>query len=242
MTDHVRGVRRRFSEERLLYETMRDHEISNSEAFEMEKLDYRKAYKELYLPASKPAIIEIPTMQFASIDGRGDPNGEAFSLATEALYSLSYAVKMSYRGLDVPPGYYDFTVFPLEALWSLSDEDKSITDKSNYAYTVMIRQPDFCTNEVFERYLTQVRRKKPNQMLEGLALRQVKDGLCCQMLHTGSYDDELESFAKMEQFCQDNGYTRCSHQHREIYLSDPRKTKVDKLKTVLRFQIDRRNV
>jgi hypothetical protein len=206
----------------------------------MEKQDYRKVYKEFYLPASTPTIIEIPSMQFAAIDGQGDPNGEAFSLATAALYSLSYAVKMSYKSSSVPPGFFDFTVFPLEAQWSLSDTGKSVTDKSNYAYTAMIRQPEFCSQELFDRFLTEVKRKKPNPMLGDLVLRQIRDGICCQMLHLGSYDNEPASFDAMERYCQENGYVRCSHQHREIYLSDPRKTNADKLKTVLRFQIVRK--
>lgn len=199
------------------------------------KLDYKKAYKDLYLPKNSPVIIEVPTMSFAMIDGEGDPNGEEFALATAALYSFSYAVKMSYKSDNVPTGYYDYTVFPLEGVWDLIDKTKPVTDKSNYKYTIMIRQPEFLTTELFERFLAETKKKKPNIFLDKIKYDTISEGLSCQMLHLGSYDHEPKSFEMMEQFCNNNGYERISHTHREIYLSDPRKTDLDKLKTVLRF-------
>jgi len=158
-------------------------------------------------------------------------------LATEALYSFSYSVKMSYKSKDVPKGYYDYTVFPLEGVWDLVDKSKPITDKSNFAYSIMIRQPDFLTEELFKRFVNEAKNKKPNVYLEKIRYVTITEGLCCQMLHIGSYDDEPASFEKMEQFCRDNGYERICLKHREIYLSDPRKTEADKLKTVLRFNV-----
>ncbi|HOQ01978.1 MAG TPA: GyrI-like domain-containing protein [Acetivibrio clariflavus] len=203
----------------------------------MSKLDYKKAFKELYLPKNNPSIVDVPAMTFAIIDGQGDPNGEDFALATEALYSFSYSVKMSYKSKDVPKGYYDYTVFPLEGVWDLVDKSKPITDKSNFAYSIMIRQPDFLTEELFKRFVNEAKNKKPNVYLEKIRYVTITEGLCCQMLHIGSYDDEPASFEKMEQFCRDNGYERICLKHREIYLSDPRKTEADKLKTVLRFNV-----
>lgn len=202
-----------------------------------EKIDYKKNYKDIYLPSTKPIIIDIPKMTYAMISGTGNPNGERFAEAVEALYSFSYAVKMSYKGDDVPKDYYEYTVFPLEGIWDLIDKSKPVSDKDNYKYTIMIRQPDFLTQELFEKFLEKTRKKKPNPSLEGLTLGEITDGLSCQVMHIGSYDDEPESFARMEEFCREKGYVRASKIHREIYLSDPRKTEASKLKTVLRFSV-----
>lgn len=202
----------------------------------MDKLDYKKAFKELYLPKKNPSIIEVPQIDYAMIEGKGDPNGEEFSLATAALYSLSYAVKMSYKSTNIPEGFYDYVVFPLEGVWDLIDKSKSAADKSNFAYTIMIRQPDFLTGPLFERFITEVKKKKPNAYLDKVRFGTIAEGLCCQM-HLGSYEEEQGSFELMEKFCKDNRYKRISQKHREIYLSDPRKTEASKLKTVLRYQI-----
>lgn len=204
----------------------------------MEKLDYKKVYKDLYLPKNCPVIIPVPPINFVMIDGEGDPNGEEFAIATAALYSFSYAVKMSYRSNAVPEGYYEYTVFPLEGVWDLIDKTVSAKIKSNFAYSIMIRQPDFLTEELFERFLLETKKKKPNVYLDKMKFGTISEGLCCQMLHIGSYDDEPESFKMMEQFCKDNGYKRICKKHREIYLSDPRKTESSKLKTVLRFKVE----
>ncbi|WP_300298663.1 GyrI-like domain-containing protein [Anaerosolibacter sp.] len=204
----------------------------------MKKVDYKTDFKDIYLPKKTPVIVTVPTISYIMIDGEGDPNGEAFAQATAALYSFSYAVKMSYKSKDVPKGYYDYTVFPLEGIWDLLDYNLSHTDKNNLKYTIMIRQPDFLTTELFQRFMEETTKKKPNPYLDKIEYRTVTEGLCCQMLHVGSYDNEPESFRQMEAFCQDNGYARISRTHREIYLSDPRKTESNKLKTVLRFQVE----
>ncbi len=203
------------------------------------KIDYKKDFKDLYLPKNSPCIIEVPPMKFVMIDGEGDPNGEEFALATAALYSISYSVKMSYKSKEIPEGFYDYTVFPLEGVWDLVDKTKPITDKSNYAYTIMIRQPEFLSDKLFERFITETKAKKPNNYLDKIKYGTITEGLCCQMLHLGSYDDEPASFERMKQFCKDNGYARSSLKHREIYISDPRKTEVGKMKTVLRFNVRR---
>ncbi|MDF2844217.1 MAG: hypothetical protein K0R00_2643 [Herbinix sp.] len=188
----------------------------------MGKIDYKKDYKDLYLPKIKPSIIDVPSMTFAIIEGEGDPNGDEFALATQALYGFSYTVKMSYRSKDVPAGYYDYTVFPLEGVWDLVDKSKPLTDKSNFAYSIMIRQPDFLTSDLFERFIFEVKKKKPNTYLDRIKIETITEGLCCQML-----------------YCTDNGYSRSCLTHREIYLSDPRKTESSKLKTVLRFHVSK---
>lgn len=197
------------------------------------KVDYKKDYKQLYMPKTMPEIVAVPSLPFFMVSGSGDPNGEEFAMATEALYSMSYAVRMSYKSENVPAGYYEYTVFPLEGEWDLVDRSKPPTDKSNLKYTIMIRQPDFLTKEHFERFLEQTRKKKTNPFLENIRFENAEDGLSCQMMHLGSFDDEPESFARMEKFCTEQGYIRLSKIHREIYLSDPRKTEPSKLKTVL---------
>lgn len=204
----------------------------------MERIDYKKDYKDLYLPKTKPALVTVPSMNFIMIAGQGDPNGEEFALATAALYSLSYVVKMSYKSDNVPTGYYDYTVFPLEGIWDLIDNTLLATVKSNLKYKIMIRQPEFLTVDLFEKFKSVTKKKKPNIYLEHSEYGTIAEGLCCQMLHLGSYDNEPASFTMMEKFCKDNGYQRISHVHREIYLSDPRKTESSKLKTVLRYQVE----
>ena len=201
------------------------------------KVEYKKTYKNIYLPKTVPVIIDVPKMPFIMISGTGDPNREEFALAIEALYSLSYAVKMSYKSNEVPEGYYEYTVFPLEGIWDLIDKSKPVQDKSNYKYTFMIRQPDFLTENLFAKFVEQTKKKKPNPYLEKAIFGELTDGLSCQIMHIGPFDNEPESFAKMEFFCEENGYIRTSKIHREIYLSDPRRTDVQKLKTVLRFPV-----
>ena len=105
----------------------------------MAKVDYKKQFKSLYLPKKQPEIMAVPPLRFAMLDGHGDPNGEAFAEVVAALYSFSYAVKMSYKSKAVPDGYYDYTVFPLEGVWDLVDKARGSADKSNYAYTMMNR-------------------------------------------------------------------------------------------------------
>lgn len=203
----------------------------------MEKLDYKKVYKDLYLPKTKPNIVTVPSITFAMVEGEGDPNGEDFALATAALYGFSYSVKMSYKSDNIPKDYYNYTVFPLEGEWDLVDKDISHTIKSNLKYKLMIRQPDFLTNELFQRFILETKKKKSNPYLDKIKILTVSEGPCCQMLHLGSYDDEIASFKIMDKFCEENGYKRASYLHREIYLSDPRKTDIHKLKTVLRYKI-----
>ncbi len=199
-------------------------------------LDYTKDFKELYLPKNSPVIIDVPEMPFISVAGAGDPNGEEFARVVEALYSFSYAIKMSYKGPDTPEGYFPYKVFPLEGVWDLGDPSLPF-DKSNFVYTMMIRQPDFVTAAYFEKVKDTLKKKKPNPNLDAAKFAVLGEGPCCQMMHIGSYDDEPGSFAQMEEYCKKNGYDRISKTHREIYLSDPRRTEKSRLRTLLRFRV-----
>lgn len=196
-------------------------------------------FKHFYRPTFEPELITLPPMKFLTVSGQGDPNGQDFQVATEALYALSYAIKMSYRKPDAPEAYYDYTVFPLEGAWDLVDKTKGSLDKSNYAYTLMIQQPDFLTPELFERFRSETLKKKPNPRLSDVRLETLEFGPCCQMLHIGPYADEPESFKRMVAYCETQGFQRASKLHHEVYLSDPRKGDPAKLKTILRFSVTR---
>ncbi len=203
----------------------------------MAKANYKKQEKALYVPGAAPTIVDVPAMSFIQVEGQGDPNGEDFAKAMAALYSLTYAVKMSYRSDAPPEGYYEYTIYPLEGVWDLVDKAVPHTVKSNLKYALMIRQPAFVDAALFERFLRETSRKKPNPYLDKASFVTIEEGLCCQMLHVGPYDDEPASFAAMEAYCRSNGYRRASKLHREIYLSDVRKTEPSRLKTVLRFTV-----
>jgi len=204
----------------------------------LQKVDYKKDFKEYYLPKAEPGIIVVPPFKFAVIDGQGNPNEEGFAEDTAALYSFSYAVKMSSKAGTAPAGYHEFTVFPLEGIWDLVDHSKGLSDKGNLKYRIMIRQPEFMTEGLFERFLSETRQKKQNPSLSKINWEVIEDGMCCQMMHLGPYDEEPASFLRMEQFCDENGYKRSVMTHREIYLSDPRRTEPAKMRTVLRFKIE----
>lgn len=205
----------------------------------MDEQQRKEQDKALYGTKGDPVILEVPALPFALIEGEGDPNGEGFRKVVGALYGFSYAVRMSYKSKEVPEGWQEYKVYPLEAVWDLADKDKPVSDKSNYRYEAMIRQPDFLTEALYRRFLEEVARKKPNPALERLRFVTIEEGLCCQMLHRGPYDAEPESFRRMEVFLGERGYRRASKTHREIYLSDPGRTAPEKLKTLLRVRVEK---
>ena len=163
----------------------------------MKKFDFKKEYKELYMPDKKPSIIDVPEMIFIQVEGEGDPNtSPAYKNAIEILYGLSYAIKMSKMKGNQPEGYFDFVVPPLEGFWLLDDANYkggAITDKSKFCWTSAIRQPDFVTKEVLSDAKIALQKKKPDLDLSLATLKRIKEGLCVQIMHTGSYDDEPES-------------------------------------------------
>ncbi|WP_313345830.1 GyrI-like domain-containing protein [Sedimentibacter sp.] len=204
------------------------------------KYEWKKQEKELYLPKNKPELVTIPKFKFFTLSGQGNPNNnEEFSEAIEALYSLSYTIRMLPKKGIVPEGYFEYTVYPLEGVWDLAEEarGKDKLDKDSLIYKIMIRQPEFVTEELAENIIEQVKVKKSNELLNKVKFESIEEGLCVQMMHFGSYDDEKESFDKMQDYCNKNNLTRLSMIHKEIYISDPRKTEKEKLKTVLRFNV-----
>jgi len=205
------------------------------------KHEWRKKEKQLYLPKTKPEQIEVPKLKYFMIKGKGNPNNEFFGEYIGVLYSLSYGVRMSHKAGFAPKGYFEYTVYPLEGIWDISEEAKQnntgVLDKDSLIFNLMIRQPEFVTNDFAQEIMERTKKKKPHELLDEVSFGSIEDGLCVQMLHLGSYDDEPESFSKMDAFCVENNLVRKSKQHREIYLSDVRKVKPDKLKTVLRYKI-----
>ncbi|MEH7613601.1 GyrI-like domain-containing protein [Gottfriedia acidiceleris] len=193
----------------------------------------------MYLPKSKPSKINIPTFKYITIEGKGNPNNEFFKENVEALYSLAYAIKMLPKKGIVPEGYFDYTVFPLEGVWDLDEEGRKLDylNKKHLLYKLMIRQPDFVTEDLTYIILDQLKQKKKNPLLANVKLESITEGLCVQTMHTGSYDDEPRTFKLMEEFCMENNLQKVQKTHKEIYISDARKTQPEKLKTVLRFQV-----
>lgn len=205
------------------------------------KHEWRKKEKSLYLPKNEPEIIEVPKLKFLTIKGRGNPVNSAFSDCVETLYSLAYTIKMTLKKIENPPAdYSDFTVYPLEGVWSLNDTAKAnfngVINKDDFVYKLMIRQPDFVDKRLYTEMLNITQEKKSNPLLESVFFEELSEGRCVQMLHLGAFDDEPASFEKMEAFAEKEGLVRLSKDHREIYLSDARKVAPEKLKTVLRFQ------
>lgn len=205
------------------------------------KYEWRKQEKDLYIPKQKPEIVTVPEQKFFLIKGKGNPNGEEFSEKIGVLYSLTYAVRMMPKQGYTPDGYFEYTVYPLEGVWDLSEEGRKLDklNKDELLYTIMIRQPDFVTNEVVERAFEHVKKKKPHPFLKDVTFGTTEDGLSVQMLHIGPYDDEPQSFALMDEFTKQNNLERASLLHREIYLSDFRRVDPTKLKTVLRYKVKR---
>jgi hypothetical protein len=204
--------------------------------------DYKKEHGELYLPKTKPAIVDVPEMQFVAIEGRGNPNDEngEYQKAIPVLYGIQYTVKMSKMGDTVPDGYFDYVVPPLEGFWWLDQSDDfSGGDKSGYCWLSLIRLPEFVDEQVFAWACGEASKKKKIDTSKAGLLR-IKEGLCVQCLHIGAYDDEPETLKLMNGFMDANGLqsdVSSTRRHHEIYLSDPRRTEPAKLKTVLRIPV-----
>lgn len=204
--------------------------------------DYKKEYKEYYLPKNKPQIVDIPIMNFIVVRGKGDPNEEGgeYKQALELLYGIAYTIKMSKKTDYRIEGYFDYVVPPLEGFWE--QEGKVGIDysrKSDLKWTAMIRVPDFVAKADFDWAVAQAAEKKKLDFSK-VEFITVEEGLCVQCMHMGSYDDEPATVALMDSYAESMGYKidiNPQRQHHEIYLSDPRKTAPEKLKTVIRHPV-----
>jgi len=201
------------------------------------KYEWKKNEKQLYLAKNKPELITVPKFKFFTIEGKGNPNNSFFAEYIAVLYSLSYAVRMSPKQEIAPKDYFEYTVYPLEAVWEGTEPVDGKIDKNKFVFNLMIRQPDFVTDAFAKKIIEITKKKKPHELLDKVLFKSIEDGESIQMLHIGTYDSETESFKQMEQFVDQIKKKRTTHTHREIYLSDPRKVVPEKLKTVLRFQV-----
>lgn len=204
--------------------------------------NFKKEQKNFYLPGKKPELIDAPKMNYIAVQGQGDPNDEngEYKQAIAMLYAVAYTIKMSKNGSYQIPGYFDFVVPPLEGLWWQEGiKGVDYNHKEKFKFISMIRMPSFVTHETFE-WAIQEAEKKKHLNLEKVNLIQLDEGKCVQVMHIGSYDDEPQTVAKMHQFIADNNLQLDFSDHRhhhEIYLSDPRRTKLENLKTVIRIPV-----
>lgn len=201
------------------------------------KYEWRKTEKEFYLAKPVPTLLDVPPMQYFIVDGAGSPASEEFQAVVGLLYALSYGVRMMPKSGWTPPGYREYTVFPLEGVWRMESDswEPGRLDKTKLRYRLMIRQPGFVTPEVVDRARASARKKVPAELLERATFETVTDGRSVQMLHAGPYDTEPETFAAMNAFLASHGLARREPVHREIYLSDPRKVAPEKNRTTIRF-------
>lgn len=204
--------------------------------------DFKKEYKEFYLPKAKPELVTVPPMNYIAVRGKGDPNEEdgAYKQAIGLLYGIAYTIKMSKKGSHQIDGYFDFVVPPLEGFWHNDAVcEAGCAKKSEFSWISVIRLPDFVKKSDFEKALQEVERKKKLSFSEAEFLH-MEEGLCAQILHIGSYDEEPASVAVMDKFISENGYKNDISEkraHHEIYLSDPRKVPEEKRRTIIRHPI-----
>jgi hypothetical protein len=206
--------------------------------------DYKKEYKEFYLPKGKPSIVIIPPMNYIAVPGKGNPNKEGgeYQQAIEILYTLSYTLKMSYKSTYKIDGFFEYVVPPLEGFWWQEDvHGVDYTNKDSFNWISVIRLPDFITKKDFDWAISEATEKKKKDFSKAEFLP-VDEGLCVQIMHTGAFNDEPESVQKMDAYIQTEGYKNDfsdKRLHHEIYLSDPRKTPVEKCKTIIRHPISK---
>lgn len=205
--------------------------------------DYKKEFKEFYLPPKKPTLVDVPPMHYVAVRGQGDPNeeGGAYQQALQLLYALSYTIKMSPKSGEHIPGYFAYVVPPLEGFWSLA-QGQTLFDperKGELSWISCIWLPDFVTPEVFGWAKGEVARKKKLDCA-GAEYLEVHEGLCVQCLHMGSYDTEPATIEAMHAYAQAQGCRidlSLARLHHEIYLSDPRRVAPERLKTVIRLPV-----
>ncbi len=211
----------------------------------MIKHEWRKQEKALYLPKTKPEIINIPTLSYIVIEGEGHPGSDGFQKAVEALYACAYGIRMAPKQKIDMKGYFDYTVYPLEGFWDFTEEGRKLYQKGvpakelkdHFKFRLMIRQPDFVNEVICKEIQQRQLKKKKNYLINNVSFDTIDEGLVCQMMHIGSYDEEPQSFQLMMDYCEKEGYERTSKIHKEVYIGDPRRMEPDKLKTVIRFPV-----
>lgn len=206
--------------------------------------DYKKEYKEFYMPKKAPSIVEVPSMNYIAVRGKGDPNDENgdYKKTIGLLYAIAFTIKMSKKGDHQIDGYFDYVVPPLEGFWW--QEGKTEIDysrKNDFCWISLIRLPDFVKKEDFDWAISEAKAKKKIDF-SNVEFLTYNEGLCVQCMHIGSYDNEPETVQLMNEFAAKNGYAldiTDKRFHHEIYLSDARRVVSEKLKTVIRHPIKR---
>lgn len=205
--------------------------------------DYKKEYKNLYQPPKEPMLIEVPPINYVAVRGKGDPNQESgdYQHALQLLYGISFTIKMSPKSGHAIDDYFQYVVPPLEGFWSFPEPIEQLDPKrkSELEWISCIRLPEFVTPEVLDWAKEEVSRKKKMDCSETEFLT-VDEGLCVQCMHFGPYDDEPKTTACMKEFAEENGLAfdhTLTRLHHEIYLSDPRRTAPERLKTVIRIPV-----
>ena len=204
--------------------------------------DYKKEYKEFYMPANKPSIVTVPKMNYIAVRGKGNPNDESgeYKDSIGLLYAIAFTIKMSYKGSHKIDGYFEYVVPPLEGFWWQEGSDTiDYANKNGFNFISLIRLPDFVTKADFDWAVQEATNKKKADFSK-VEFLTYDEGVCVQCMHVGSYDDEPKTVTLMHEYMAVNGYAldiNESRYHHEIYLSDPRKCAVEKLKTVIRHPI-----
>lgn len=204
--------------------------------------DFKKEYREFYMPKEKPEIVTVPPANYIAVRGKGDPNQEGgeYKRAISLLYGIAYTIKMSKKGDHRIEGYFDFVVPPLEGFWWQDGvEGVDYSDKSTFNWISVIRLPDFVTKQDIDWAVEEAARKKKDDF-SSVEFFTCEEGLCVQCMHTGPYDDEPATVERMHEYMRQQGYEldiNDKRLHHEIYLSDVRKTALDKLKTVIRHPV-----
>ena len=204
--------------------------------------DYKKEYKEFYLPPSRPGLVSVPPMNYLAVRGEGDPNleGGAYKASIALLYGVAFTLKMSKRSGHTIDGYFDYVVPPLEGFWWQEGRDEiDLTHKEDFQFLSVIRLPDFVT-EADVRWAVAEAAAKKGADFSPVQFLPVEEGLCVQMLHVGPYDDEPVSLARMEEYLRQQGCRTDfspTRRHHEIYLSDARRVPPERRRTVLRLPV-----
>ena len=204
--------------------------------------DFKKEYKEFYMPKNKPEIVNVTAMNYIAVRGKGDPNEEngSYQKAIGILYAVAYTLKMSYKTNYKIDGFFEYVVPPLEGFWWQDHTDRiDYTDKSSFNWISVIRLPDFITKKDFDWAVETAQKKKKIDCTSAEFLT-LEEGLCVQMMHFGSFDDEPQSVSIINEYIENNGYENDINEkrlHHEIYLYDARKVPTEKWKTVIRHPI-----
>jgi len=208
--------------------------------------DYKKEYKEFYMPKAKPEIVAIPKMNYIAVRGTGDPNEEGgdYKKSIGLLYGIAFTIKMSKKSDHRIDGYFDYVVPPLEGFWWQDGIDGfDYTRKDTFHWISAIRLPDFVKREDFDWAVSEAERKKKEDF-SAVEYLTIEEGLCVQMMHIGPFDDEPASVALMDSFIGGQGYVNDFsdvRRHHEIYLSDARRVAPEKWKTVIRHPIRKKS-